>query len=274
MAVSIQDIAKLRKLTGAGMMDVKKALEEAVGDFDKAIELLRKRGQALAAKRSDRDAEEGCVRAASAGDFAVVVGIKCETDFVAKGAEFIALTDAVLAIALEKRGASKEEVLAAPMADGRSVQDHITERSGVSGEKMELGVYEFVKGAATWAYIHPGNLIATVVAFNEPLEDQMAKNVAMQIAAMNPVAVTEDEVPAEIKERELNLAREKAREAGKPENLIENIAQGALKKYYKDFTLLDQLFFIDNKLTVAQYLHSASKTLTATAFHRASLVAE
>ncbi|MDY3090557.1 MAG: translation elongation factor Ts [Porphyromonas sp.] len=274
MAVTIQDIAKLRKLTGAGMMDVKKALEEANGDQDKAIELLRKRGQALAAKRSDRDAEEGCVRAAHSGDFAVVVGIKCETDFVAKGAEFVALTDAVLAIALEKRGASKEEILAAPMADGRSVQEHITERSGVSGEKMELGVYEFVKGAATWAYIHPGNLIATIVAFNEAIEDQMAKNVAMQIAAMNPVAVTEAEVPEEIKERELNLAREKAREAGKPENLIENIAQGALKKYYKDFTLLDQLFFIDNKLSVGQYLQTASKTLTATAFYRASLVAE
>lgn len=274
MAVNIQDIAKLRKLTGAGMMDVKKALEEAQGDFDKAIELIRKRGQAIAAKRSDRDAEEGCVRAAHEGDFAVVVGIKCETDFVAKGQEFVALTDAVLAIALEKRGASKEEILASPMSDGRSVQEHITERSGVSGEKMELGIYEFVKGAGTWAYIHPGNLIATIVAFNEPLESQVAKNVAMQIAAMNPVAVTEAGVPEEIKERELNLAREKAREAGKPENLIENIAQGALKKYYKDFTLLDQLFFIDNKLTVAQYLQQQSKTLTATAFYRASLVAE
>lgn len=273
MAVSIQDIAKLRKLTGAGMMDVKKALEEAGGDHDKAIELIRKRGQAIAAKRSDRETEEGCVLAAHDGDFAVVVGVKCETDFVAINADFVDLTKQVLSVALANRGASREEILAATI-DGRTVAELITERSGVTGEKMELGVYEFVKGAATISYIHPGNKIASIVAFNETLDLQVAKDIAMQIAAMNPVAITEAEVPEEIKERELNIAREKAREAGKPENLVDHIAQGALKKYYKENTLLDQEFFKDSKQTVSQYLQSSSKTLTATAFYRASLVAE
>lgn len=274
MAVSIQDIAKLRKLTGAGMMDVKKALEEAMGDFEKAIELIRKRGQAIAAKRSDRDAEEGCVLAAHDGDFAVVVGVKCETDFVAKNEDFVNLTKAVLEVAMQKRGATKEEILATPMADGRTVQEIITERSGVSGEKMELGVYEFVKGAATTSYIHPGNMLATIVAFNEALDAQVARDVAMQIAAMNPVGITEADVPQEIKDRELEIARDKARQAGKPENLIDHIAQGALKKYYKENTLLEQEFVKDNKQTIAQYLQTQSKSLTVTAFFRASLTAE
>ena len=148
MGVSIQDIAKLRKLTGAGMMDVKKALEEAAGDFEKAIELLRKRGQALAAKRSDREAEEGCILAAHEGGYAVAIEIKCETDFVAKNEDFIALAKSVLDVAKSKPEISKDALLATPLADGRTVQEHITERSGVTGEKMELGYYEFVKGPA------------------------------------------------------------------------------------------------------------------------------
>lgn len=274
MAVSIQDIAKLRKLTGAGMMDVKKALEEAAGDFDKAIELIRKRGLAIAAKRSDREAEEGCVLAAHDGDFAVVVGLKCETDFVAINADFVALTKQILEIALQKRGASKEEILATTLADGRSIAELIAERSGVSGEKMELGIYEFTKGAATTSYIHNGNRIATIVAFNEAIDAQAARNIAMQIAAMNPVAIDENGVPAEVKERELSIARDKAREAGKPENLLDHIAQGALKKYYKENTLLEQEFIIDSKLSVAQYLQQQSKSLTVSAFYRATLVAE
>ena len=265
MAVSIQDIAKLRKLTGAGMMDVKKALEEAVGDFEKAIELLRKRGQALAAKRSDREAEEGCILAAHEGGYAVAIEIKCETDFVAKNEDFIALAKSVLEVAKNNPEASKEELLAAPLADGRSVQEHITERSGVTGEKMELGYYEFVKGAYAISYIHPGNRLATIVAFNEAVDAQVARDVAMQIAAMNP---------AEIKERELSIARDKAREAGKPENIIEHIAEGALKKYYKENTLLEQAFVKDNKMNIQQYLQAQSKTLTVTAFKRASLSAE
>ena len=181
MAVTMADIQHLRKMSGAGMMDCKKALEEANNDYDKAMEIIRKKGQAVAAKRSDREAAEGCVLAADNGEFAAVVAVKCETDFVAKNADFVALTKDILNLAMDKKPASKEELLAAPLADGRSVQEHITDRSGITGEKMELGTYEFVNGASTISYIHPGNKLATVVAFNQAeVEHQMARDVAMQ----------------------------------------------------------------------------------------------
>lgn len=274
MAVSIQDIAKLRKMSGAGMMDCKKALEEAGSDFDKAMEIIRKRGQAIAAKRSDRDAEEGCVLAAHNAGRATIVGVKCETDFVAKNQEFVDMTKSILDLAVAKSLNSKEEVLAATMADGRSVQDHITERSGVTGEKMELGVYDVVEGAFATSYIHPGNLLASIVAFNEECDVQVARDVAMQIAAMNPVGITADDVPQEIKDRELEIARDKAREAGKPENLLDRIAEGALQKYYKENTLLEQAYIKDGNMNIKQFLASQSKTLNVVAFRRANMNAE
>ena len=191
------DISKLRTMTGAGMMDCKKALTEAEGNFDKAVELIRKRGQAIAAKRSDRDAAQGCVLAAANGDFAAIVALKCETDFVAKNADFVALTKQILDKAMEVKPASLEE-LNSLMIGNSSVQQLITDRSGVTGEKMELGAYEFVKGPATLAYIHPGNMLASIVAFNEAgLDVQAYKDVAMQVAAMNPIAIDEKGVPAE-----------------------------------------------------------------------------
>ena len=274
MAVSIQDIAKLRKLSGAGMMDCKKALEEAGSDFDKAMEIIRKRGQAIAAKRSDREAEEGCVLAAHNGGRAVIVGVKCETDFVAKNQEFVDMTKAILDIAMKNNFATKEELLATAMSDGRSVQDHITERSGVTGEKMELGMYNDVEGVSSTSYIHPGNMLASIVAFNENLNEQVARDVAMQIAAMNPVGITEDDVPQEIKDRELEIARDKAKQAGKPENLLDRIAQGALQKYYQENTLLLQSYIKDSSKTIKDFLSSESKTLAVTAFCRANMNAE
>ena len=275
MAVTMADIQHLRKMSGAGMMDCKKALEEANNDYDKAMEIIRKKGQAVAAKRSDREAAEGCVLAADNGEFAAVVAVKCETDFVAKNADFVALTKDILNLAMNKKPASKEELLAAPLADGRSVQEHITDRSGITGEKMELGTYEFVNGASTISYIHPGNKLATVVAFNQAeVEHQMARDVAMQVAAMNPVAVRADEVPQHILDQELEIAKDKAREAGKPENLLDRIAQGALQKYFKENTLLQQEFIKDAKMNIKQYLHSANKELTVTAFKRFTLNAD
>ena len=275
MAVTMADIQHLRKMSGAGMMDCKKALEEANNDYDKAMEIIRKKGQAVAAKRSDREAAEGCVLAADNGEFAAVVAVKCETDFVAKNADFVALTKDILNLAMDKKPASKEELLAAPLADGRSVQEHITDRSGITGEKMELGTYEFVNGASTISYIHPGNKLATVVAFNQAeVEHQMARDVARQVAAMNPVAVRADEVPQHILDQELEIAKDKAREAGKPENLLDRIAQGALQKYFKENTLLQQEFIKDAKMNIEQYLHSANKELTVTAFKRFTLNAD
>lgn len=272
MAVTMADISHLRKMSGAGMMDCKKALEEAGGDFDKAMEIIRKKGQAVAAKRSDREASEGCVLAADKGEFAALVALKCETDFVAKNGEFIALTQEILNVAMDKKPATKEDLLAAPLSDGRSIEEHITDRIGVTGEKMELGAYEFVNGASTISYIHPGNKLATVVAFNQAdVEHQMARDIAMQVAAMNPVSVRPEEVPENIINQELEIARDKARQAGKPENLLDRIAQGALQKYYKENTLLQQEFVKDAKLSIEQYLHTANKELTVVAFKRFTL---
>lgn len=271
MAVTMADISHLRKMSGAGMMDCKKALEESEGDFDKAMEIIRKKGQAVAAKRSDREASEGCVLAAENGEFAVIVALKCETDFVAKNEQFVALTKEIQEIAMEKKPASKEDLLATPMADGRPIQEHITDRIGVTGEKMELGFYEFVNGVSTVSYIHPGNKLATIVAFNQLVDHQVARDIAMQVAAMNPVSVRAEEVPQNIIDQEMNIARDKAREAGKPENLLDRIAQGALVKYYKENTLLQQDFVKDAKMTIEQYLHQQNKELTVVAFKRITL---
>ncbi len=272
MAVTMADISHLRKMSGAGMMDCKKALEEAGGDFDKAMEIIRKKGQAVAAKRSDREASEGCVLAQENGEFAAVVALKCETDFVAKNKDFVALTQDILNAALANKPASKEELLATALADGRSIQEHITDRIGVTGEKMELGAYEFINGASTISYIHPGNKLATIVAFNQAdVEHQMARDVAMQVAAMNPISVRPDEVPQHIIDQELEIAKDKARQAGKPENLLDRIAQGSLQKYYKENTLLQQEFIKDAKMSIEQYLHTANKELTVVSFKRITL---
>ena len=272
MAVTMADISHLRKMSGAGMMDCKKALEEAGGDFDKAMEIIRKKGQAVAAKRSDREASEGCVLAQENGEFAAVVALKCETDFVAKNKDFVALTQDILNAALANKPASKEELLATALADGRTIQEHITDRIGVTGEKMELGAYEFINGASTISYIHPGNKLATIVAFNQAdVEHQMARDVAMQVAAMNPISVRPDEVPQHIIDQELEIAKDKARQAGKPENLLDRIAQGSLQKYYKENTLLQQEFIKDAKMSIEQYLHTANKELTVVSFKRITL---
>jgi elongation factor Ts len=275
MAVTMTDISHLRKMSGAGMMDCKGALEEADGDFDKAMEIIRKKGQAVAAKRSDREASEGCVLAEDKDGFAAIVALKCETDFVAKNEQFVALTKDFLTIAMDKKTASLNDLLASPMADGRAVQEHITDRIGVTGEKMELGFYECVSGASTISYIHPGNKLATIVAFNQAgVAYQVARDIAMQIAAMNPVAITPEEVDPKIIDQEKEIARDKARQAGKPENLLDRIAEGALQKYYKEYTLLQQDFVKDSKLTIAQYLKQQNKDLTVTAFKRVTLNVE
>lgn len=274
MAVTMADITKLRKMTGAGMMDCKKALEEANNDFDGAIEIIRKRGQAIAAKREDREAAEGCVLATSKGDYAAIVALKCETDFVAQNKDFVALTQKILDAAIENKPADLEALKAIKL-DGRTIAELVTDQSGVTGEKMELGYFDSLLAASTIFYIHPGNKLATIVGFNQAdVEHQVARDVAMQVAAMNPIAVRPEEVPSDIIEKELEIAREKAREAGKPENLIDRIAQGSLQKYYKEFTLLQQEFVKDPKQTIEQYLKAQNKELTVTAFRRFTLNAE
>ena len=271
MAVTLADITHLRKMSGAGMMDCKNALEEAGNDYDKAMEIIRKKGQAVAAKRSDREASEGCVLAEENGDFAAIVALKCETDFVAKNAEFVAMTKSILDVAMANKPASKEDLLSMNLSDGRTIENHITDRIGVTGEKMELGYYEFVKNVFTISYIHPGNKLATIVAFNKPVERQVARDIAMQVAAMNPVSITSSDVPQKAIDTEMEIARDKARQAGKPENLLDKIAEGALQKFFKENTLLQQDFVKDSKINIDQYLKQQDKELTVTAFKRVTL---
>lgn len=211
MAVTMAEISKLRTMTGAGMMDCKNALTEANSDFDKAVEIIRKKGQATASKRSDREASEGCVLAKAEGGFAAVLALKCETDFVAINADFVALTRSILDVAMATKPATIEELKALTI-DGRVISDVILDRSGITGEKMELDYYEFVQGGTTAAYIHPGNKLATLVAVaQENAENETLRGMAMHIAAMAPVAIDESEVPQKVKDNELAVAIEKTK---------------------------------------------------------------
>lgn len=273
--ISAADVNKLRQQTGAGMMDCKKALTEANGDFEKAIEILRKKGQKVAANRSDRSANEGYVLALTSEDkkSGILVSLNCETDFVAKNQEFIDWATKFANTALAAQPASLEE-LKAQQVDGRSIDDIMIELVGKIGEKIDLGYYGAVKGEYVLAYNHPGNRVATLVALSKSdvaNVDGIAKDVAMQAAAMSPVALDKSDVSTDIIEKELEIARDVLRQEGKPEDKIEMIANGKLEKFFKESTLLNQEFIKDNKLTVAQYLKNADKDLTATAFKRYQL---
>ena len=225
MAVTMADITKLRKMTGAGMMDCKNALTEAEGDFDKAMEIIRKKGQAVAAKRSDREASEGCVLAKTTGNFAVIIALKCETDFVAQNADFIKLTQDILDLAVANNCKTLDEVKALPMGNG-TVQDAVTDRSGITGEKMELDGYLTVEGASTVVYNHMNrNGLCTIAAFNKEVNEQLAKEVAMQIAAMNPLAIDEDGVSEDVKQKEIEVAIEKTKA-----EQVQKAVEAALKK--------------------------------------------
>jgi elongation factor Ts len=271
MAVTMAEISKLRTMTGAGMMDCKSALNDANGDMDTAIEIIRKKGQAVAAKRSDREASEGCVLAASKGEFAAVLALKCETDFVAKNADFIALTKQILDVAMEKQPADLAALKALQIGNS-TIEQLITDKIGVTGEKMELDMYEFVKGADTVAYIHTGNKLATIAAFNiANVDEQVKKDVAMQIASMSPISLDRSSVPASVIAKELEIGKEKAREEGKPENMLDKIAEGRLNKFYQESTLLEQAFIKDAKLSIAQYLKQQNSELTVTDFKRVTL---
>ena len=225
MAVTMADITKLRKMTGAGMMDCKNALTEAEGDFDKAMEIIRKKGQAVAAKRSDREASEGCVLAKTTGEFAAIIALKCETDFVAQNADFVKLAQEILDLAVANKCKTLDEVKALPMGNG-TVQDAVTDRSGITGEKMELDGYLTVNGASTVVYNHMNrNGLCTIVAFNKAVEEQLAKQIAMQIAAMNPIAIDEAGVPESVKETEIQVAIEKTKA-----EQVQKAVEAALKK--------------------------------------------
>ncbi len=265
------EISHLRKLTGAGMMDCKNALNEANGDMEAAKEIIRKKGQAVAAKREDREASEGCVLAAHKGTFAAIVALKCETDFVAKNADFVALTQAILDAALENKPADMV-ALKAMTLNGKTVAELIVEEIGKTGEKMELGYYEYLEAPSTMSYIHMGSKLATVVGFNLPEVDfQVGRDVAMQAAAMAPIAVNRNEMPADVVAKEFEIAKDKARQEGKKEEMLDRIAEGRLNKFFQEATLLEQTFVKDPKKTIDSYLKEQNKDLTCVGFKRVTL---
>jgi len=271
--INAADVAKLRRVTLAGMMDCKKALEESGGDFDKAIEIIRKKGQAVANKRADKLATEGVVLSKVTPDnkFGAMIVLNSETDFVAKNAEFVSLANGILDAALVNKPSDLEALKALPF-NKATVGEKVTEFIGIIGEKLELSYYEKVEAAHVQAYIHPGNRLATIAGFNKDgIGIQVYKDVAMQIAAMSPVAVDKDDVPETVIAQELEIGKEQARREGKPEDMLEKIAQGKLGKFFKESTLLNQEFIKDNKMTIRQYLQSIDKGLTVTGFKRYTL---
>ena len=274
MTISAADVNKLRQMTGAGMMDCKKALTEANGDFEKAVDELRKKGQKVAANRGDREAKEGVVVAKTTKDNkrGVVVLVNCETDFVAKNEEFTKFVNTIADIAIEKNPKSVDELKALSYTGGLSIADKIVEHVGKIGEKIDLSKYEAIEANNVIAYNHPGNRLATIVGFNkDSLKEDVAKDIAMQVAAMAPVAVDKGDVDSTTLQREIEIGKEQARQEGKPEEMLEKIAMGKLNKFYKESTLLNQEFIKDNKKTVSQYLGEAEKGLSVTGFKRIAL---
>lgn len=270
--ITAAEVNNLRKITGAGMMDCKKALVEANGDSDKAIEILRLQGQKVAAKRADRESSEGAVIALVSGDNTkgVIVSLNCETDFVAMNSDFVALANKLANLALDFD--NKEAFLAAPF-EGLTVQEKLIEQTGVIGEKLEIGSFETLEAPFVGAYIHAGNKIASLTGLSKSIEgaEAIAKDVSMQVAAMNPIALDETQVDASVIEKEKEIERETLLKEGKPEAMLDNILKGKMKRFYRDNTLVHQDFIKDSKLSVEKYVKSADKDLKVTGFRRAAL---
>ena len=270
--ITAAEVNKLRKATGAGMMDCKKALVEAEGDFDKAIEVLRKKGQKVAANRADRESTEGAVIAKvnDAKNKGVIVSLNCETDFVGKNETFVSLAHQLAELALTT--SSKEELLTKDF-DGISVQEKLTEQTGVIGEKIEIGDFRVLEAPFVGSYIHAGNKIGVLTGLSMHTDgaDIVAKDVAMQAAAMNPVALNEDGVDQSIIDKEIEIAKDQLRQEGKPEAMLDNIAKGKIKRYFKDNTLINQLFIKDNKKTVSDYVKTLGNEVSVVAFERVAL---
>ena len=276
MKISASEVNNLRKSTGAGMMDCKNALVEANGDLDKAIEILRKKGQKVAAKRADRDSHQGAAIAITNKEKTIgaAIVLACETDFVGKNADFINLANELANIALSCD--SKEDLLKASI-DNMNVEEKLLEQTGVIGEKIQINKFVKINAPYVGSYIHAGNKIATVVGLSKTNDDllndmlNVSKDIAMQVAAMNPIALNEEGVDSNVIEKEIEIAKDQLRTEGKPEAMLDNIAKGKLKRFFKDNTLINQAFIKDTKISVSDYLSSFDKELTVTCFDRVSI---
>ena len=273
--ITASQVNDLRKQTGAGMMDCKKALVETNGDFEKAIDVLRKKGQKVAAKRADRETSEGVVLALTNNDNTVggLISLNCETDFVAKNDSFVELATSILMLALKNEASNLDSIKSLNFDGSLSVSDKLVEQTGVIGEKIELTNYFMIKSGYVAGYIHPGNKLASLVGFNSKFDGiiELGKNVAMQIAAMNPLGLDENGVNQEVVDKEIEIGKDLARKEGKPEEMLERIAQGRLKKFFKENTLLHQVYIKDSKLTISEYLKSMSDDLEIVDFKRVYL---
>jgi len=273
MAITAKQVNELRQKTGAGMMDCKKALVEADGNMEDAIDILRKKGQKVAAKRGDNETKEGLVIAKTTDDnkTGVLLALSCETDFVAKNDDFRSFVDGLVDVALNNTPATVEELKGLKYDDKLTIEEKITEQIGVIGEKLDLSSYFVVNAESVVAYNHPGNQIASVVGLNKEGGVEVGREVAMQIAAMAPIAVDKNDVAQDVIDREIEVGKELAIQEGKPADMAEKIAMGRLNKFFKEVTLLNQAFIKDNKLTVDQHLKNSDPDLTVTTFKRVQL---
>ena len=269
ISISAADVNNLRQKTGAGMMDCKKALMEANGDFEAAIDILRKKGQKIAANRQDREAKEGYVfgKVVDGGKRGVAVAICCETDFVANNADFVKYGESVLEAAIANNPASIDDLKNLNLGNVTIAQTLLDQMAKI-GEKIDVVDYQNLTGEKVIVYNHPGNKLTAVVAFTAPIADEAGKDVAMQIAAMAPVAIDKDDVDTKMLDREMEIAKDQARQEGKPEEMIEKIATGKVNKFYNEYTLLNQVFIKDEKKTIRQYLAGIDKNLQVKAFRR------
>ncbi len=270
--ISASDVNKLRQQTGAGMMDCKKALVEANGDFEAAVDYLRKKGAKVAANRQDRESNEGVIIAKTDGKYGIVVEVNCETDFVAKNEDFIAFAEGIATVAIEQKPASLE-ALKELSFNGSKIADQIIDQTGKIGERIDLSTFETINAEKVIAYIHGNYRLGVLVGLSADAEgaEEAGKDVAMQIAAMNPIAIDKDGVDSAVIEREIEIAKEQIRAEGKPEAMLDKIAEGKLNRFYKDNTLLNQEFVKDSSKSVKQFLDSVSKDLTVTSFKRVQL---
>ena len=271
--ISATEVNKLRKSTGAGMMDCKKALEESSGNFELAIEILRKKGQKVAANRADRDSSEGVAIARVSSDktMGIIISLNCETDFVAKNNTYIQLANKLADLALGF--STKESFLSSKFDDKLTVNEKLIEQTGVIGEKIEIGSFKFLEANYVGSYIHAGNKIASIVglSYKDDNAEKVSKNIAMQVAAMNPIALDEHGVSKDILDKEIEIAKDQLRQQGKPEAMLDNIVKGKIKRFLKDNTLVNQIFIKDNKINVSQYAFSINPKFSITGFERISL---
>ncbi|MFI3268513.1 MAG: translation elongation factor Ts [Rikenellaceae bacterium] len=270
MDIKAADVAKLRKMTGAGMMDCKKALQEAEGDFDRAQEIIREKGKLIASKRAEREVSEGVVVVNNEGTKAYMLCLACETDFVAKNEAFAATANEILAIAVANEAADLE-ALKAITVGAQTVAELVTEKSGQTGEKIEIAFYSRIEAAYIASYVHFNGKLGTLIGFNEAVSEDVAKNVAVQAATMAPIAISKEDCDAAVIEKERQIGREQARLDGKPEAMLDKIAEGKVNKFLADNTLLNQASIDDNKTSVEKYIKSDNANATVVAYKRFSL---